>query len=237
MNYSVLLPRSVDFDTYALILDPPTPTSCQRPLILSLIQMLWDRGEPNGYAHRMTDEPLPNTPPHKVLMNVAFGDHQVTTWQSDVEARTIGAPAHVPVVDAGRWPGVDAPGACRGSRSYPFTGSAIVYWDSRPGAAGPGCRPATIGTAAAAREPAQPRRRGSARRPARGPGRAQMVSDFLRPDAQSAITDTCLGALLRGALYTRLQWLNRVSRHFLRQAREVLGLFGEGFKLLARVRR
>ena len=69
--------------------------------------MLWDRSEPNGYAHRMTDEPLPNTPAHEVLLNPAFGDHQVTTWQADVEARTIGAQIHDPVVYDGRWPGVD----------------------------------------------------------------------------------------------------------------------------------
>ena len=39
-----------------------------RPLLLSLIQMLWDRGEPNGYAHRMTTNPLPDTPAHTVLL-------------------------------------------------------------------------------------------------------------------------------------------------------------------------
>ena len=37
-------------------LTPPTRTT-SRPLSLDLIQMLWDRGEPNGYAHRMTDRP------------------------------------------------------------------------------------------------------------------------------------------------------------------------------------
>ena len=94
--------------------------------------MLWDRGEPNGYAHRMTDDPLPNTPPHKVLLNVAFGDHQVTNWQADVEARTIGAKAHAPVVYPGRWPDVDVLWDIPRITSYPFTGSAIVYWDSGP---------------------------------------------------------------------------------------------------------
>ena len=35
------------------------PNELERPLILSLMQMLWDRGEANGYAHHMTDDPLP----------------------------------------------------------------------------------------------------------------------------------------------------------------------------------
>ncbi|HEY6654258.1 MAG TPA: hypothetical protein VI028_09045, partial [Solirubrobacterales bacterium] len=87
MNYSVLLPRSVDYDEFALILNSSYTDELSRPLILSLIQMLWDRGEPNGYAHRMTSDPLPGNPAHKVLMNVALGDHQVTNFQSDVEAR------------------------------------------------------------------------------------------------------------------------------------------------------
>ena len=65
-------------------------------------------------------------------MNLAFGDHQVTTWQADVEARTIGAPIHDPVVYDGRWPDVDVAWGIPRIAGYPFTGSAIVYWDSGP---------------------------------------------------------------------------------------------------------
>ena len=65
-------------------------------------------------------------------MDVAFGDHQVTTWQADVEARTIGAEAHDPVVYDGRWPGVDPLFGIPRITSYPYTGSAIVYWDAGP---------------------------------------------------------------------------------------------------------
>ena len=88
MNYSVLLPRSVDFDEFAQVLYPFYPDETTRPLVLGLMQMLWDRGEPDGYAERMTGNPLPDTPRHQVLLDVAFGDHQVTDYQADVEART-----------------------------------------------------------------------------------------------------------------------------------------------------
>ncbi len=132
MNYSVLLPRSVDFDPFAQVFYPSYPNETARPLILDLIQMLWDRGEPNGYAHRMTDDPLPNTPAHQVLMNVAFGDHQVTIYQADVEARTIGAAAHRPVLFPGRWPDTDVLWRVPPIRHYPYTGSAIYYWDTGP---------------------------------------------------------------------------------------------------------
>ena len=35
------------------------PNELERPLIFSLMQMLWDRGEANGYAHHMTRRPAP----------------------------------------------------------------------------------------------------------------------------------------------------------------------------------
>ena len=95
MNYSTLLRRSVDFDEYSVVLYSAYPNELERPLILSIMQMLWDRSEPNGYAHHMTDDPYPNTPPHEVLLHPAFGDHQVANVSADVEARTIGA-AHEP---------------------------------------------------------------------------------------------------------------------------------------------
>ena len=104
MNYSVLLPRSVDFDVYAKILNPAYPKQSDRPLVLDLAQILWDRGEPDGVAAHMTDHPLPNTPKHQVLMQVAFGDHQVSMFQAEVEARTIGARVHQPAFTPGRSP-------------------------------------------------------------------------------------------------------------------------------------
>ncbi len=189
MNYSVLLNRSVDFDIYSTILDPNYPSELAQPLILSLVQMLWDRSEANGYAHRMTSNPLPNTPAHEVLLNVAFGDHQVTSWQADVEARTIGAQAHAPVVYDGRWPGVDQLWNIPRITSYPYKGSAIVYWDGGPTRAG-----GTLGTDVPPVENI-PNRSGVDPHglPRAEPEEQQMVSDFLRPDALSNITDTCLG--------------------------------------------
>ena len=43
-----------------------------------MIQMMWDRGEPDGYANHMTSNPLPGTPAHHVLIEMAYGDHQVS---------------------------------------------------------------------------------------------------------------------------------------------------------------
>jgi hypothetical protein len=194
MNYSVLLDRSVQFDPFREILEPAYPNAMTRQLVLSLIQMLWDRSDPNGYAHRMTDDPLPNTPPHEVLLTVAFGDHQVTTWQADVEARTIGAPVRGPVVFRGRWPGVNQLWDIPRIESYPHRGSAIVYWDSGPLRPNPSPPPDEIGTDPPPIENV-PNRSGVDPHgdPRVAPGAMQMISDFLRPDPQSFITDTCFG--------------------------------------------
>jgi hypothetical protein len=132
MNYSVLLPRSVDFDQFAELLYPAYPDEESRPLIFDIIQLLWDRGEPDGYATHMTSNPLPDTPAHQVLMDVAFGDHQVTDYQADVEARTIGARAHKPVLFEGRWPTGQPLWSVKAIPAYPYKGSAIYYWDGGP---------------------------------------------------------------------------------------------------------
>jgi hypothetical protein len=132
MNYSVLLPRSVDFAEFAQVFYPFYPNETTRPLVLDMMQMLWDRGEPDGYAERMTSDPLPDTPAHEVLMDVAFGDHQVSDFQADVEARTVGASAHRPTLFSGRWPEVNVLWNVPAIRSYPYTGSAVYYWDIGP---------------------------------------------------------------------------------------------------------
>jgi hypothetical protein len=132
MNYSVLLPRSVDFDEFAQVLYPFYPDETTRPLVLGLMQMLWDRGEPDGYAERMTGNPLPDTPRHQVLMDVAFGDHQVSDYQADVEARTVGAYAHKPTLYKGRWPKTNVQWNLPVIKQYPFIGSAEYYWDIGP---------------------------------------------------------------------------------------------------------
>ncbi len=128
----------------------------------------------------MTDDPLPDTPAHQVLMNVAFGDHQVTDYQADVEARTIGARAHRPVLFPGRWPDTDVLWGVPAIRRYPYTGSAIYYWDTGPIREDPAPGHRRRHRTAALREPAQPQRRRPPRRAAGDPGRAAARLGLLR---------------------------------------------------------
>src|SRR4051794_18268096 len=78
MNYSVLLNRSKDWTTYANFFNPAYANEQDRPLVLDLLQLLWDRGEADGYAQHMTGQNYANTPKHTVLLEAAVGDQQVS---------------------------------------------------------------------------------------------------------------------------------------------------------------
>ncbi len=137
MNYSTLLQRSKDFNDYAAVLYPSYNKEIERPLIFSLMQMMWDRGEPNGYANQMTDNELPNTPEHTVMLVMAWGDHEVPNVATEVEARTIGAPLRDPAVDANRLaPGMVDPffgHETLGDLNGPAAdGNAFFIWDTGP---------------------------------------------------------------------------------------------------------
>ena len=178
MNYSLLLTRSVDFNLYKTIFYPAYPNQLHRPLVLALAQMLWDRSDPNGSAHHMTTDPLPNTPQHKVLLHVAFGDHQVANVATEIEARTIGASIHQPAINGGRHSDVNPYFGIPAVPSDPFDGSVLVIWDS--GAATP---PTTNTAPSTGDDPhSDPRNYVVAR---------QQKSDFLQTGG--TVNDVCLG--------------------------------------------
>lgn len=148
MGYATLLPRSSDYVARcpATQTDPADPRGCigystafdagypdpsQRMLILSLIQNLWDRGDPAGYAEHMTADPLPRTPAHAVLLQVGYGDHQVANVTAEAEARTVGAGLVSPPLLEGRasydhYPAIQRIGA------YPYAGSGMTIFDTGP---------------------------------------------------------------------------------------------------------
>jgi hypothetical protein len=190
MNYSVLLNRSVDWDLYASVFNPAYPDEASRPLVLSLLQLMWDRGEANGSAWHMTTDPLPNTPAHQVLLHPAVGDHQVSNFQAEVEARTIGARVRRPAAAAGRIPGKGTPPwGIPAIKTMPYAGSALVYWDSGPG------------NNAVAPIPNLPPREGEDphEHPRATPAARQQKSDFLRPDGR--VTEVCGADPCRTAAY------------------------------------
>jgi len=91
MPYNLLLSRSVDFEQFFEIIRATWQDPRQQVFLLALADMLWERTEPAGYAPYVLENRLPNTPEHRVFMNAAIGDHQVTTLGAAIIARTMGA--------------------------------------------------------------------------------------------------------------------------------------------------
>jgi hypothetical protein len=129
MNYSELLPRSVDFDPFLTLVTSSYPDARYHTLMVALSQILWDRGEPDGYAQHMINDPYKGTPNHTVLLVEAFGDHQVANISTETEARTLGLPVHMPAIAPNRSTDVtpmwDIP-AYDGSNP---SGSVLELWD------------------------------------------------------------------------------------------------------------
>jgi hypothetical protein len=92
MNYSTLLTRSKNFDQYAGVLYASYLDPLDRQLLFSMMQMLWDRSENNGYAHHITDNTAFGGPNNIVKLDTMYGDPQVTMFSAEVMARTMGVP-------------------------------------------------------------------------------------------------------------------------------------------------
>ena len=127
MNYSTLLNRSVDWEgAYGEVYYTTYQDPIERQVGMQLIQMLWDRGESNGYAQHTSDDPLPNTPKHDVMLQIAFSDHQVSNHAAEVNAATVKAPV-MEGLSAGRHWALEP---YKERAAYPHKGSSLIYWDS-----------------------------------------------------------------------------------------------------------
>ncbi len=125
MNYGgLLLQRSAAFDRFQPVLDTSYPDRLRQQVVLQLLQMLWDRGETNGYAGDLAASDK------RVLMHVAYGDHQVANAAADVEARTLGARLVTPALADGRSPDKEPYWGVEPTGQLPYAGSGMVVWDS-----------------------------------------------------------------------------------------------------------
>ena len=180
-----LVQRSTDFTPLKAILEKSYPDQSLYPVILDLVQQLWDRGEPDGYAPQMTSHPLPDTPRHTVLMQIAYGDFQVSMYAAAAEARTIGASAYEPALDPSRAQDRNLFYGIPAMSGFPFGGSAVEIWDSGPTRVQPppvGNVPPIPG----------PNNADTHFDPRYTPAAQQQISDFLSP--AGTIVDVCNGA-------------------------------------------
>jgi len=97
MDYGgLLLNRSVDWNEYSAIYDKAYTDPVDQQVVLQLAQLLWDRGENEGYAEHLTSNPYPGIAAKQVFIIENYGDHQVANASAEMLARTIGAQNHQP---------------------------------------------------------------------------------------------------------------------------------------------
>ena len=87
--YALLLPRSADFADLFPAIKARFHDPVDRILLLSLMQLLWDRTEPAGYVDAISNHPLPNTPRSTVLMHYGLGDAQVSWLGAHLLGRSL----------------------------------------------------------------------------------------------------------------------------------------------------
>jgi hypothetical protein len=95
--YSLILNRSADFSGFSALLHIIYKDPRDVQIAISLLQILWDRTEPDGYMPYVTSSMFPNTPAHNVVIEAAIGDHQVAPIGAHVIARAVGAKNIMPV--------------------------------------------------------------------------------------------------------------------------------------------
>src|SRR5262249_22535919 len=101
MDYGgVLLDRAVDWDAFSSIYDVSYADPGDQQLVLQFAQLLWDRGENEGYAQHLTANPYAGTAAKQIFIIENYGDHQVANVSAEMLARTIGAKNHQPAFDA-----------------------------------------------------------------------------------------------------------------------------------------
>jgi hypothetical protein len=190
---NLLIQRSVDFTPFKALLEASYSDPSLYPVITDLLQQLWDRGDPDGYAPQMTSHPLPDTPSHVVLMQIAYGDFQVSMYAGVAEARTIGARVYEPALDPSRSRDTHLFYGLRSIHSFPFSGSALEIWDSGAGRVQPppvGNVPPTKGA----------RNQDPHEDPRDTPSAQAQISAFLEP--LGGVTNVCGGHPCHTLVYT-----------------------------------
>jgi hypothetical protein len=189
---NMLVQRSTDFAPFKAILESSYPDTSLYTVILDLTDQLWDRGDPDGYAAYMTSDPLPDTPSHAVLMQLAYGDFQVSEYAGAAEARTIGASVYEPALDADRSADKNLYYGLPAVKRLPFSGSVVEIWDSGPGQV----QQPPVGNVPPT---AAPNNNDPHENPRKTPAAQTQISAFLEPNG--SVIDVCGGKPCHSSVY------------------------------------
>ena len=132
MNWANIIRRGNIWSLYAIAYEPAYPDRLVQALGFSLIQMIWDRADSNGYANHITRNPLPGSKLSRVLIQSPIGDQILTETAAELMQRSLGAQRHNPSIVEGRHIAVEPFIDIEPITTYPFEGNAVMHWDSGP---------------------------------------------------------------------------------------------------------
>ena len=85
--FALLLTRSLDFESYNVLLKLQLANEADLRLTLSLVQQIWDVAESGGWLQTIGSDNAPGVSKKQVLMQAGLGDAQVTPLGAEVMAR------------------------------------------------------------------------------------------------------------------------------------------------------
>ncbi len=119
-NYSFLLDRSADWPKYRMILNSAYADPLDDELLISLMQMRWDKTEPSGIANDVLAGTATGVPAKQLLMQIALADEQVSDFAAYWEARTMNVPVISPT-PVSPW------GLTAHDASMPVSSGLVIY--------------------------------------------------------------------------------------------------------------
>ena len=132
MNWSLIIRRSNLWAAYSLAYEPAYPDSLVQALGISLIQMVWDRADSNGYSNHITRDPLPGSKLSRIIIQSPIGDQILTETAAELMQRSLEVKRHNPSNVEGRHIAVEPYVGIAPITTYPFEGNAVMHWDSGP---------------------------------------------------------------------------------------------------------
>lgn len=132
MNWALTIRRGNVWSSYAIAYEPAYPDPLVQALGFSLIQMVWDRADSNGYSNHITRDALPGSKLSRVLIHSPIGDQILTETAAELMQRSLGAARHTPTIVVDRHIAVEPYIGIDTIPAYPYEGNAVMHWDSGP---------------------------------------------------------------------------------------------------------
>ncbi|MHB8420273.1 MAG: hypothetical protein ACYDCL_19540 [Myxococcales bacterium] len=119
-GFTQMMWRAEPFQSFLYFIDMAFPDPLEQQKLTGSLQVLFDRIDPLTYAPHVLQNPLPQSPPRRVLMQNGLGDLEVPNLGSFLEARALGLPEVAP----NTFPVYLLP-----QETAPLQGSAMTLWD------------------------------------------------------------------------------------------------------------